>query len=321
MPSLTFDRCARAGRPLSGLLCVGLFFGCGGDEPAQSETGVRTEAATAAEVAKDSRGRLRCPPRLATAPRDKAAPVDDILGVRPGLSVEEARALVLCSHELLVATFDSSNRYTLDLRGAQPVSAINAGFAEPYVPVTAENYLSRVTSDRYNRVERLAAGTSAWQVGFVGLPGEERVSDVSREEMFADGEQPTLDALEAALNEKYGSPIERRADNGALQMRWNYDLQGRSISEASPLYHACFTHAARGGPIRYSSDCGLSIAARVTPLTSNELLAASLTVTIVDQASAYARMMAMEQQLARSDSERKEREAREAARNTRKPVL
>jgi hypothetical protein len=220
-----------------------------------------------------------------------------------------------------VATTDSSNRYTFDLRGATPVSGVEARFAEERVPITAAAYRERLSVDRYNRVERLAAGTSAWSVGFVGVPGEERVSDASREEVFADAQQPTIAALLSALREKYGEPTDVRPDGRGVHVRWIHDLRGRPVSEASPLSQGCFVFAAREGTIRYSPDCGLTIAARIIPLGTNELLAESFTVTIVDQAAGYSRMQDMQQRLAQRDEERKAREAKDASRNARKPVL
>ena len=73
--------------------------------PAKS-TQPRSGNATAEEVAEEMRGDVDCPARVATKARDSKAPVDDVLGVRPGLTYEEAANLVLCSHDLMVVQAD-----------------------------------------------------------------------------------------------------------------------------------------------------------------------------------------------------------------------
>ena len=318
----------RASRVLSFVLavaCTGSVAACGGDAPARTPSGNRSSASadvvTAEQVAKEARGKLRCPPRIASGARAATAPVDDIQGVRPGLTVDEARALVLCSHPLLVTTLDSANRYTLDLRGARPISGVTATFAEARQPMDGRSYRNNVLYGSESRLQRLAAGTSAWNVGFVGVPGDERVSDVSREEAFSESEQPTIESLRDALVDKYGAPTDIRPDHLGVELRWIHDLRGRPIGEASPLARNCSIFAVRGGSISYSPDCGVTIAARIVPATSNEMLAASLVVTVVDQGTAFTRMQEMEQRLVQGDEERKAREAKDASRNARKPVL
>jgi hypothetical protein len=71
--------------------------------PAAAKPG-SAKNASAEAVAKQARAGLSCPAKIATAARAANEPVDDVLGVRPGLSYEEALNAVLCTHELLVAT-------------------------------------------------------------------------------------------------------------------------------------------------------------------------------------------------------------------------
>src|SRR5690606_29205370 len=62
-----------------------------------------TGNATAIQVATEARGKLKCPARPKTPSRAGGAPVDDVVGVRPGMTYDEAVDTVLCTHELLVA--------------------------------------------------------------------------------------------------------------------------------------------------------------------------------------------------------------------------
>src|ERR1700754_2411887 len=67
----------------------------------------RSGNASAEEVAEEMRGSVHCPAKVKSAARDAKAPVDDVLGVRPGMTYEEAANVVLCAHDLMVVQPDS----------------------------------------------------------------------------------------------------------------------------------------------------------------------------------------------------------------------
>ena len=59
----------------------------------------RNAAASAEEVAKESRGKVKCPAKVARSERPAGAPVDDVVGVRAGMTYEEAANVVMCSRQ------------------------------------------------------------------------------------------------------------------------------------------------------------------------------------------------------------------------------
>ena len=132
-----------AARAAIGMLLVLSTAGCGKtDKPVMASSASRAPAANAGSdqgasaeaVARQARGDLSCPAKTAARSRPDNAPVDDVLGVRPGLSYEEAMNAVLCTHELLVALPDASRGFNLKAAEARSVrQGFGAAFAEPRV--------------------------------------------------------------------------------------------------------------------------------------------------------------------------------------------
>ena len=152
------------------LSVLGLLAGCGsGDAPkassqkastpqatARQENGARNQDATAAQVAAEARGKLKCPAKVTLAPRAANAPVDDIVGVRPGMTYEEAAHVVQCTHELLVVTEDARNRFQINTYGQRLRQGFGAGFAQAraHVQKTARDYAREL---QYREPSRAAA--------------------------------------------------------------------------------------------------------------------------------------------------------------------
>lgn len=56
---------------------------------------------TAEQVAKEARGKVKCPAKVAS-PKPKINAAVDVAGVWPGMTYDEAANVVLCTHELLI---------------------------------------------------------------------------------------------------------------------------------------------------------------------------------------------------------------------------
>ena len=291
--------------------------------------------ATAEDVADDARGKVRCPARIATAERAKDAPVDDVMGVRPGLTYEEASNIVMCSHDLLVVQADTSRRFNLNTYGQTIRQGFTANFAEPRVHKDARDYMRELNASAMARSNNAARNTdkpgqSSWYVSTMGLPGQERVISLAREEWFEDGRNPTRASVEQALIKKYGPPaLVWRAEalpNGRLSRhgdtyRWIYDTFGRRVSETSPLYQRCDGISSTRGGGSFSPDCGIVVEALVLPVLDNLALARSMTVGVIDQAGGYEAIAGTEQALQQGDAQRRAREVEEASRNAVTPTL
>jgi hypothetical protein len=107
-------------------------------------SGSSNVTATASEVAAESRGNVQCPAKIASAPRDPSAPVDDVLGVRPGMTYEEAAAVVLCTNELLVVQLDSSRGVRIQTYGQKIQQGFYARIAEPKIQKTSKQIMQEM---------------------------------------------------------------------------------------------------------------------------------------------------------------------------------
>jgi hypothetical protein len=313
-----------------------LLAGCGGGEPEATAQTKPDEApakasnapASAAEVAKEARGKLKCPPKLASPARAAGAPVDDVVGVRPGLSYEDAANLVMCSNDLMTVVADTRARFNIPTYGQTVRQGFHGRVAQERVHKTNKDYMREMQDAAMargtNRVVRdVAPGEAKWYVGTMGMPGAERVTDVAREEWFAEGKQPTVAAVEKALIDKYGPPTERidPQRQGYTLLRWAFDPSGQQIGETSPMFQACYVNAYVNTDIGFSPDCGVVVGANVHPLRDNPALAQSMVVVVVNQAEGYASITGTEQALQQQENARRARQAEDAAKTADAPTL
>jgi hypothetical protein len=282
--------------------------------------------ATAEEVAEEARGDLDCPPKIKTPARNPQAPIDDVQGVRPGLTYEEAASLVMCTHDLMVVQADGRG-FQLPANGKDIRQGFSARFAEPRVVKTSEQYMQEMNEEFMarsgNAVRRdMKPGQSKWYVGTIGMPGEERVINAAREEWFEEGRQPTIASVEQALLKKYGSPTRKQHPaGGSAVLTWTYDPMGRLVTETSPLYNSCSGAASPDGGANFSPDCGIVVMAIVYPLKQNPELGQMMQVGVVDQATGYEALQKVELALNQQEAQRRAAQVQEAQQNADVPEL
>jgi len=327
-----------AGHIACAVLAVTLVACGGADKPAPAAPaairpaaggGSRDTGATAETVAKEARGALTCPARTATPPRAAGAPVDDVLGVRPGLGFEEAMNAVLCSHALLVAAPQAGRGFNLKAPEARSVrQGFSATFAEPRVVKTSKQIMQEMQADAMARGgnavrEDLKPGQAKWFVSTMGLPGQERVLSVAREERFAADQSPTIETVVEALVKKYGTPSRaQQAASGQMPLlRWAYDPTGRLVTDGSPLLHKCNGTSDPNGSVTLTPDCGIVVQALLVPQRTNPGLVDRMQVGVVDQDGGYRMIAATEQALAQSDRDRRSQELEKAAKSAKAPSL
>lgn len=292
----------------------------------RSGSGSSRVSATAAEVAEEARGDVDCPARIKSAKRDPKAAVDDVVGVRPGMTYEEAANVVMCTHDLMVAQPDKTRGFRIQTYGQTLRQGFNARFAEPKVEKTSRDYMKEMQDNAIARgsnraTQDMQPGQSKWYVGTMGMPGEERVITAAREEWFEEGRNPTIASVEQALLKKYGAPTRNQHNNGRTNLTWAYDPFGRLITETSPLFHQCHGSADPDGGSNFSPDCGTVVAATLDPLPGNPDLARFMQVGVVDQAGGYEVLTATEQGLQGLESQRRARETEAASKNADTPQL
>lgn len=311
-----------------------IFAGCGGSDPPPAVTPgssaparqAATGNATAEQVAREARADLDCPPRVQTPAPAAGTPVADVLGVRPGQTYDEARALVLCSHDLLVASDQPGRGFQLQTYGQTLRQGFAARFAEARVEKSSKEIMREMQDDMMarstNSVRRdMQPGQAKWYVSTMGLPGEERVINVAREEWFAAGRNPTMASVVDALVKKYGPPSKDSTSGPSRMLAWLYDPQGRPIPDGANLQHQCIGTPDPDGAVSLSPDCGVVVDARIHALRDNPDLSESLQVGVLDQARGYALVEGTERALQAQDAARRAQEVSQATKNADAPKL
>ena len=143
-------------RSVLALAIAGVLAGCGskahrsgraGAPAAASQRAQKTGDATAEEVAEETRGDVRCPAKVKSKERAAQAPIDDIVGVRPGLTYEEAANLVLCTNDLMTVQTDASRGFNINTYGQTLRQGFSARFAEPRVQKTSQQFMKEMNDD------------------------------------------------------------------------------------------------------------------------------------------------------------------------------
>lgn len=282
--------------------------------------------ASAEEVAEESRGDVDCPADIDTPPRAATAPVDDIVGVRPGLTYEEATNVVLCTNNLLVATGPVTRGFNIDTFGATLRQGFSARFAEPRVVKSSKQIMQEMQDDFAARSgnavrEDMKPGQSRWYVSTMGLPGQERVIAAAREEWFAEGRNPTMQSVADALIKKYGPPSRHQVAPHVISLVWTRDPQGRMAPMNSPLANSCVAMSSPNGGSNFSPECGLVVAAMIWPMRENAALAQRFEAGVADQANGYQLIVNTEKELGVQEAAKRQRQVEDATQNADRPQL
>jgi hypothetical protein len=309
---------------------AGTLAACGsGKTPASSSVEASKAAAASlpanastTEVAAHMRGDVHCPADLPAVPQ--GTPVDDVVGVRPGLTYEEAADAVMCSDPLLVVTPETGRGFDIQTYGQTLRQGFSAHFAEARVQKTGQQIVQEMERNAMDRGmnavhEDMKPGQSKWFVTTMGMPGQEKVIGAAREQWFDEGRNPTVDSVTQSLIDKYGPPTQKQDGTGYQAgyrgLRWAYDPRGRLITETSPLFNQCGGVADPDGGMNLSADCGIVVAANIIRLRSNPDLARFVQVGVVDQAGGYNALTATKQGLQTMDAKRRAEQVKDASKN------
>ena len=307
---------------------------CGGKKPGgtgagSAASGSATSApkgnASAEEVAEEARGDVDCPAEIKTPAPPAGSPVADVVGVRPGMTYEEAANVVMCTNDLMVVAPPITRGFDIQTYGQTVRQGFTARLAEPRVEKTCKQIMQEMQDDMMARSGNavrydLKPGQSKWTVTTMGMPGAEKVIGAGREEWFPEGKNPTMASVADALIKKYGPATFDHDNPGQRFMRWIYDPLGRPVTETSPLYNSCAGTGASGG-VNLSPDCGIVVEAHLTPTPDNPALARSMDVGVVDQANGYQLVTATEQALEQAEQQKRSKAVEDASKNAGAPTL
>jgi hypothetical protein len=284
-----------------------------------------TGAASAEQVAKEARGNVNCPAKI-TTPVVAGGPVIDVVGLRPGITYEEAANIVLCDNPMLVAELDTSTSFNIQTYGQTVRQGFGARFAEARVVKTSREIMKEMQDEAMARGSNsvrqdMKPGQVKFHVGTMGVPGQERAIYAAREEWFTDGKNPAVDVVAKALTGKYGDTTRSQETDRFRILTWAYDPNGRRLTETSPLYNECRGVSDPDGAANFTADCGVVVQAQIGSLPGNQGLAQYMQVGVIDQANGYAAITDTESALHKLDEDRKAKELKDARKNADVPKL
>lgn len=281
----------------------------GGERSADNDA--RVAAADDARPSGTPRARRDCPPRLSAAAERSGGAVDDIVGIRPGMPWDDVVAILECRGDL--STFQTAETWSIRQNYGFPTRQL---LRATDGVVCSEAELRRAQQAGCDTAGNRFAGvkeiSQEFVVLFTGMPGEEIAQGVWRRTVFPADGYPANSALVEALTEKYGPPLIQASEmnryntaprrGAALNLAWVYDTQGRmfALNDAVGFNRDC-TNGMKpwfGAGHSWNSGCGLTVRAEIMAVEGSRLMASSMDVMVVDQASLFQGSRAFEQALA-----------------------
>lgn len=281
----------------------------GGERPAGNDA--RTAAADDARPASAPRARRDCPPQLSAAAERGQGPVDDVVGIRPGMPWDDVVAILECRGDL--RTFQTAETWSIRQNYGFPTRQLLRATDGVVCSEAEQRQAQQAGCDTAgNRFEGVKEISEEFVVLFTGMPGEEIAQGVWRRTVFPADGYPANSALVEALTEKYGSPLIQASEmnhynaaprrGAALNLAWVYDTQGRmfALNDAVGFRRDC-TNGMKpwfAAAHSWNSGCGLTVRAEIMAVEGSRLMASSMDVMVINQAGLFNSSRAFEQALA-----------------------
>ena len=225
-----------------------------------------------AQVAGVMKPPRKCPPDVSVPARGLGQPVDDVLGVRPGMNAHDVEETVKCVSE----------DYAIE-----PIEYRAAG--------------APIDGRKTRRALRAKRGAETLTFALFGPQGQERVAGGWREAFFDAGVGPPLATIEGMIIAQYGPPHEARdTPAGARILTWTYAPDGRALRVRPPEgdIPAMVSYMAAGWTVAacvrnakvdpamapvWDGRCGLTIQAEIEPTLSDHTHTARWRLVALDQ--------------------------------------
>ncbi|MEE4163435.1 MAG: hypothetical protein V2I25_13090 [Woeseiaceae bacterium] len=318
----TLFRTAMVAVIVTGLAACG---GDSGDTPDADGTAAAPEAKTPenkqAVTATQAEGRLPSEAECASQPQASQERAIDLRGVEPGQSYDEVKLILGCT-DSTTRIEDAGTYLRANLYGQTVRQVLLATDGRPCRDEEIPPLGKQLQSDRAGGTCRtIGMGdkrpfteiTDSTHVVFTGLQGEETAHAVFRDKTYQGDGRPPIESVRTALIEKYGEPARAYPERGNERLVWVYDTRGRRMSPSNPAFKRCDIEPSFERSQAWSSDCGVTIGARLVPAPDNPLLLATLHLGIMDEAGLYDGQQEMEAALRALQETQQAAEAARAA--------
>lgn len=272
----------------------------------RKRSGSATSAAGTSRRDPPPLGPLRRGCRAAVAESGRQRPVDDIVGLRPGMGYDDVLEVLECRQDIRLVQhaelWSTSENFGIPTR--QLVRATDGvpcdGEYSPK-PAGAQNDCD-TGADRFEPLRNIS---QEYLVAFTGMPEEETARAIWRRTIYSEDDAQPVTLLTEALHAKYGTPQLHATGShsrlnhtrpGAINLVWIYHPNGTpappptsEFSSAGLAWETCVN-----GPQpwfatqqRWNSGCGLTVRAEILPLEGNSLLAREMNIMIMNQRDLY----------------------------------
>jgi hypothetical protein len=292
-----------------------LLAACGKEEPPKPAAAPAKTAAAAGKAPKqaaaarpeDMLPKARCPARGGAA-----LPGPDIVGLKLGMSFDEALEHARCGVPDGVIGFQA--RWFQQMRtGATTLE--KQGFTIQRGDTSDCDY--RKIGD----AQKCGLGRRVWDhvdelihVATPGLDGRQTVGGIWRHQHWKVGQMPSRESVLKALREKYGPEGELVGQGRYETLSWRQDSAGRVLTKADRLFNQCHGPNARsGGSHTWREGCGLTITVDLLPPRDNPGLVERLYVGLMHQERLLHYGDAMQAELDRLDAARRKAEIDKAS--------
>lgn len=188
-------------------------------------------------------------------------PVDDIIGIRIGHSLEDVRAILACS----------SAGYSVIEKDARTPNNLNGRISElPEKVVTADNGLDKI------------------EIFLLGSEGQENVYGIVRNLEFAEGNEMLVSGLLEQLKTKYGPFIEISDAHRQYSAMMTYSGDGQVLGKTNRAFASCQSAASAGPAAKMGTGqtCGLTIYVSIDKSLNNTTLVRKWRLVVIDEISA-----------------------------------
>jgi hypothetical protein len=251
--------------------------------------------------------KLNCPSSFDIPVKAADAPVDDLRGLRVGMSLAQTILYFKCKSPDITFNPPARQGQALNLNRAMNMRGVGLQRQNNEDLINSWSgfnfYGHKIQTEFHLRSPQLT-----YRILAFGDDGKEMVYGVWQEQDF-ESDKPAVDKTKADLIAKYGQPSSVEDDNSnEITLEWKYDPNNKKLSKTTEDFRTC-----RGSGDSWNEGCGLTIYAHLYRDFNNNLLARNMTVGVFQQGQYIADGLRYQEVWKKADAKKKQEEASKAS--------